>query len=256
MTPIEKAELALNRRLERLQANLRESTSESARRFLTQSLLMCVGLGDALSDYVRAIGHFAQRRHGELKEANDALIAQHAALLKSGNELLERLKASPNDRGVRQEIERAQREMAAIQKTLRRGADALQRSLAPSMGMVDQLSVAVRRFGEADEIEGLKRIVGTMVRLVRELFRAHPELPAEEIIDVAAWETSAGSEIDQAGDFYEAYALAGYQALRALDLMVMALTQAAPLTAEEAAQRANEAVATRVKAIAARFATG
>lgn len=254
MTPIEKAETALNRRLERLQANLREATSEPARRFLAQSLVVCVGLGEALTDYVKMIGQFAQGRYGVLKQANDTLTAQHADLLKSGNDLLEQLKASPTDRILRKKIEVAQQSMEMIQKTLRRGANSLQRDLAPSMGMVDKLAVNVRRFGEADQLDALKRAIGMIVGHVRELYLAQPELPAKDIIDAAAWEKSAVAEIEQATDFYEAYALAGYQALRAVDVMTMAVSPTPPLTAEEATHRANESVAARLKAITARFA--
>ena len=73
-------------------------------------------------------------------------------------------------------------------------------------------------------------------------------------IDAAVWEKSAGSEIDQATDFYEAYALAGYQALRVLDVMTMAVSPTLPQTVEETTDRANEPVASRLKAIAVRFA--
>ena len=255
MTNIEKAEVALNRRLERLQANLREAKTESARRFLAQSLVVCVGLGEALTDYVKMIGQYAQGRYGELKQANTAMIAEHADLLKSGNALLEQLKLDPNDRILRKKIEVAQRAMETIQKTLRRGADSLQRDLAPSMGMVETLSASVRRFGEADQIEGLKRVTGAIVGHVRELYLAQRALPAKNIIDADAWEESAAIEISNASDFYEAYALAGYQALRAIDVMTMAVSENPPRTGEEATQRANESVAVRLKAITARFGT-
>ncbi|MEO7414061.1 MAG: hypothetical protein ABIZ81_11975 [Opitutaceae bacterium] len=255
MTSIEKAETALNRRLERLQANLRETTSETTRRFLTQSLVVCVGLGEALTDYLKMIGQYAQGRYGKLKQAHDSLTAEHADLLESGNELLARLKADPNDRLIRQDIERAQQAMAGIQKTLRRGADSLQRDLAPSMGIAEKLAVSVRRFGEADQLDALKRVIAMIVEHVRELYLAQPGLPAKGVIDAPAWEKSAVAEIQQASDFYEAYAMAGYQALRAIDVMTLAVSPTPPLTAEEANLRANESVAARVKAITARFAT-
>ncbi|HEX2852245.1 MAG TPA: hypothetical protein VHO24_03325 [Opitutaceae bacterium] len=255
MTPIEKAEAALNHRLERLQANLREASSETARQFLFQSLVVCVGLGEAMTDYVRMIGQYAQGRYGEIKQENDTLTAQHADLLKSGNELLEQLKASPNDRIIRKKIEVAQQAMEGIQKILRRGANALQRDLAPSLGMVDKMAASVRRFGEADQIDALKRAAGMIVENARELYAAQPELPAKDIVDAAAWEKSAGSEIDRAADFHEAYARAGYQALLALDVMTMAVSPTPPQTAEEATRRATESVAARLKAVAVRFAT-
>jgi hypothetical protein len=253
MTPIEKAETALNRRLERLQVNLREASSESARRFLAQSMMVCVGLGEALTDYVRAIGRYAQRRHGELKQVNETLIAQHAGLLDSGNELLTQLKANPGDRTLRQEIERAQREMAAIQKTLRRGADSLQRDLAPSMGLVDKLSVSIRRFGEAEQLDSLNRSIGLIIENVEELYRAQASLPARHIIDAISWKKSVASETEQSGDFYEAYALGGFQALRAVEAVSMAVSEKPPESTGELSERADAAVATRLKAVAARF---
>lgn len=254
MTPIEKAEAALNNRLERLQANLREAKAEKARQFLAQSLVVCIGLGEALRDYVKTIGEYAQGRYGEIKQTNATLTAEHADLLKSGNELLERLKASPNDRSLRKEIELAQRAMAAIQKTLRRSANSLQSDLAPSMAMVEKIAVSIRRFGEADQPEALKRVIGTMVGHVQELYQAQPELPSKDIINAASWEKSAVIEIDQVSDFYEAYALTGYQALRALHVMTMAVSSTPPGTADEAARRASESVAARLKAVTARFA--
>lgn len=255
MTSLEKAEAALNRRIERLRTNLHEAPSENARHFLAQSLVVCVGLGDALNDYVRAIGHYAQRRHGQLKQANDTLIVQHAALLQSGNELLTQWRANPTDRALRQEIDRAQREMATIQKTLRRGADSLQRALAPSMGIVDKLSVGLRRFGEADQSEALKRVVGTMVELGRELYLTQPDLPEKKVIDAAAWQKLADVEIDQAADFYAGYALAGYQILRVLEAMAMAVSENPPTSSSELNERANASLAVRLKAVTARFGT-
>lgn len=253
MTPVEKAELALQARVERLQLNLREASSDTTRQFMAQSLTVCIGLGETLSDYVKMIGEYAQGRYGEIKEENAALVAQHAELLKSGNELLEQLKANPQDRNLRQEIERAQEGMAAIQKTLRRGANSLQRDLAPSMGMVDDVAVSLRRFGEADRLNVLKSTTGTIIDQVRELYRTQPALPAKNIIDASAWAKAAASEVDQAADFYEAYALAGYQAMRAIEMMTMAVSPSPPLTAEEVSRRATESVAARIKAIAVRF---
>jgi len=256
MNPTEKAEVALNTRLDRLQANLRETSSESARRFLFQSLVVCVGLGEALTDYVKKIGEYAQARYGQLKQTHTTLTAEHAVLLNTGNELLDRLKANPTDRTIRQEIDRAQRDMAAIQKTLRRGADSLQRDLAPSMSMVDELAVTVRRFGEAGERAELKRVLGTVVEHVRELYRTQPDLPSKNLIDTEAWGTSAVAEMEQTTDFYEAYASAGYQVVRAIEVMTMAVSLTPPSTAEEISAQANVAVATRLKAIAERLATG
>jgi hypothetical protein len=256
MTPIEKADEALNNRLERLQANLHETTSETARRFLFQSLVVCVGLSEAMTDYVKMIGQYAQSRYSELKQTHDALTAEHADLLKSGNELLERLKLNPSDRSIRQQIAVAQRNMEATQKTLRRGADSLQRDLAPSMAMVEKLAVSVRRFGEASEKQVLKRVIETVVEHVHELYVAQPGLPSKNLIDAASWGKSAVAEIEQAAEFHEAYATAGYQVVRAIEVMTMAMSETPPVTVDEITERANEAVATRLKAIAARFASG
>ena len=151
MTPTEKAEAALNTRLERLQVNLRAATSENSRRFLAQSLVVCIGLGEAMTDYVKMIGEYARGRYGEIKQTHATLSAEHAVLLKPGGELLEQLKANPSDRAVRHEIERAQKAMESIQKTLRRGADTLQSDLAPSMGAVDKMALSVRRLAEASQ---------------------------------------------------------------------------------------------------------
>jgi hypothetical protein len=253
MTPTEKAEAALNARLERLQVNLRATTSESSRRFLAQSLVVCIGLGEAMTDYVRTIGEYAQGRYGEIKQTHTTLTAQHAELLKAGGELLEQLKTNPGDRAVLQEIERAQKAMESIQKTLRRGADTLQRDLAPSMGLVDKIALGVRRLAEAGQPDELKRAIGMAVACVSELYASHPGLPAKNLVDAAAWQTSAENEIDQAADFFEAYALTGYQTLRALAVMTMAVSQNPPLTAEDAIRYANETVAARLKEITLRF---
>jgi hypothetical protein len=256
MTPTEKAEAALNTRLERLQVNLRAAASESSRRFLAQSIVACLGLGEAMTDYVKMIGEYAQGRYGEIKQSHATLTMQHADLLKAGGELLERLKAAPNDSGIRKEIERTQQAMESIKKTLRRGANTLQRDLAPSMGMVDKIAASVRRFAEAEQPETLKRAIGTIIGHVRELYLSHPDLPAKDIIDAAAWEKSAANEIEHASDFFEAYALTGYQALRAVAVMTMAVSSTPPQTAEEANRYANESVAARLKEITVRFGAG
>ena len=256
MTPIEKAENALNGRIERIQKNLLAADSETARRFLVQSLVVSIGIGEGLTAYVRAIGEFARGRHGGLKQTHDTLTAQHADLLKSGQELLARLKATPTDKALLKEIEAVQRNMASIQKNLKRGANALQREVAPSMAMIDKLADSVRRLAEADQIDTLKRVIKVMVADVRELYLAQPNLEAKDIIDPVAWEKSAVSEIDQATDSHEAFARAGYQAMLALDVMTMAVSESPPKTAEEATNRANESVAARLKGITARFAGG
>lgn len=253
MTPIQKAENALNQRIERLQAGLKVAESADVRRVLFQSLVVCIGVGEGLTDYVRMIGQFAQGRHGELKATHATLTAQHAELLTSGNELLERLKADPTDRVVRKEIEVAQRNMAAIQKTLRRGANALQRDVAPSMAMIDPLALSVRRFAEAEQIDALKRVMALFVGHARELYRAQATLPSKDIIDAVAWEESAVAAIEQATDVSEAFARAGYQALLALAVMTMAVSPEPPRSAEEATRHANASAATRLEAITRRF---
>jgi hypothetical protein len=256
MTSIEKAENALNHRISQLQAHLRKAESEAAQRFLFQSIIVCIGIGEALTDYVKMIGQYARGRHDDLKHVHATLTARHGDLLKSGQGLLERLKANPTDRTIRKEIEVVQRDMAAIQKTLRRGANALQRETAPSVAMIDKVAVSMKRLGEADQLDALKRVITMNVENVRELYAAQPTLDSKEIIDAPLWKTSAVSAIDQASDFYEAYAHTGYQTILALDVMTLAVSEAPPRTGEEAMHRANESVAARLKTIAARFATG
>lgn len=256
MTPIEKAENALNGRIEQIQANLHDARTDAERRFLIQALMVCVGIGEGLRAYIRMIGQYAQLRHGELKQTHDALTAQHADRLTAGKELLERLKTNPSNRAILKEIEQEQKAMAVIQKTLRRGANALQREVAPGMAVLDQVALSLRRLGEADELGALKRVTHGIVELVRDFYRVQPTLPAKDIIDAASWEKSVASEIDQAADFYEAYACAGYQAMLALELMSMAVSNTPPRTADEATRRANESVAARLKEITARFTAG
>lgn len=253
MTQHEKAVAALNRRIERLQAELGETEAETARRFLFQSLVVTLGLGEALNDYIKRVGEYAQRRHAEVKQANDALGAQHAELLQSGKGLLEKFKADPTNRALRKEIERAQHGMEAIQKNLRRGTNALQRDVAPSIAMIDKLADSVRRLSEADEVDGLKRLLRTIIGQAHELYASQPDLPAKDVIDAAAWENSALAEIDQAVDRYDAYARAVYQAVLASELMTLAVSDAPPQTGKDAIERANEAVTRRVKEITARF---
>ena len=253
MSSHEKAVSALNQRLERLQANLREAESENTQRFLLQSIAVTIGLGEALNDYIKKVGEYAQRRHAELKQANEAIAAQHAEVLNAGKELLERFKANPTDRALRKELELAQKNMTALQKTARRGTNALQREVAPSIAMIDTFAESVRRFSEADRTEALKRQLRTLIEHVRELFRAQSVLPAKAAIDYKEWEDTAFAEIDQANGLHDAYARAGFHALRALDLVIVALSENPPTTAEDANHRANESVLARIKAITARF---
>ncbi|HVS51650.1 MAG TPA: hypothetical protein VHD62_04785 [Opitutaceae bacterium] len=254
MTPAEKAVAAINARIERLQGTLRESKSEAAQRFLSESILVTIEIGEALTDYIKAVGAHAQRRHGALKDTHAALTAQHAEALQSGQALLERLKADPSDRALRKEIEATHQSMAAIQKNLRRGTNVLQRELAPSLASIDRIATSVRRFSEAESSDALLRALKTMTDLVREFYVAQRTLPLAETIDAAAWEKSARADIDQATELYDAYARAGYQAMLALETMTLAVAEAAPRTRDETNLRAKEAVAVRVKRVAARFA--
>jgi hypothetical protein len=254
MTPHEKAVHALNTRLERLQANLRTAGVESARRFLLQSIVITLGVGEALNAYIQAVGAHAERRHGALRQENDALAAQHAAQLKSGQELLAQFKANPADRVIRREIERTQQAMAAIQKKLRRAANTLQRELAPGLGLIDELAGSVRRFAEAEGNDALKRGLMLIIGQAAGFYSAQPELPVETRIDAAAWEQAAIAELAQAADFYDAYARTGYQVLLALEGVTMAVSAEPPRTAAEAMRRADDSAAARVKEITARFA--
>lgn len=254
MTPHEKAVNALNSRLERLQANLREAKSEGTQQVLFQALIVTVGLSDAMTDYINTVGVYARRRHGEFKEASVAVGTQHADLLKSGKTMLEQLKANPADRTLRKEIDRAQRGMATIQKGLRRDAFSVQRELALTMAMIDTLAVSVRRVCEADRNDVLKRVLKEIIAHVKELYTALETTRSyKDIIDVASWEKSATSAVEQAVDFHNAYARAGYQAMLAIHVMTMAVSENPPCTAEDATQRANESVSAKLKTITARF---
>lgn len=253
MTPHEKAVNALNRRLEQLQADVRDATLESARQFLFQSLVGTLGVADALNDYIKEVGTYARRRHVELKQTNDVLAARHADLLKAGKALLEQLKANPGDRALRKEIERAQQDMAGIQKTLRRGANALQREVAPGVALIDKLAESVRRLGEAEHVDALKRVLKAIVAHVRDFYAEQPSLPSRNIVDAAAWEKSAVAELDQAAGFHDAYARTCYQAILAVDLMTMAVSENPPQTTQEATTRGMQGVAVRIKEVTARF---
>lgn len=253
MTPHEKAVNAVNARLERLQSALRDAKADTAQRLLLQALVVTLGVAEALTDYIREVGKFAERRHAELKQASQALGAEHTELLKSGQELLEKLKANPTDRALRKEIERAQTSMAAVQKSVRRGANALQRDVTPGLAAIDRMSESVRRLAEAEQGDALKRVLKATVGHVRDLYAAQPALPARNLVDAAAWEKAAAAEIEQAAGFVDAYARTGYQAALALAWMTLAVSENPPTTADDASRRANEAVAARIKEIAARF---
>ena len=253
MTPHEKAVTALNGRLERLQASLRESKDETAQQLLLQSIVVTLGLSEALNDYIKAVGAYAQRRHGELKQVNDTLGAQHAELLKIGQEQLARLKENPTDRALQKQIARTQQQMEAIQKNVRRGANSLRRDVAPGLAMIDDLAVSIRRFCEADDSVALKRVLKSIIEQVHDLYRAQPDLPSRAIIDAGAWEKSALSTVEQARGFDDAYTRGGHYALIGLDLMTFAVSENPPRNAEESLQRANESVTARIKAITGRL---
>lgn len=252
MTPHQKAVDAVNARLERLQANLREAKVESAQHFLLQSLVVTIGLAEALNDYATTVGAYAKRRHAEVKKENETCATRHTDLLKSGEALLEQLKANPTDRSLRKEIAATQQKMESVQKSVRRSANALQRELAPSLAMIDEMAVCIRRFSESDQVDALKRVLKSAIGHARQLYASHP-LPAKGIIDALAWETAALAELGQATDFYDAYARAGFQIAVALALITLAVSETPPASATEATIQANAAVAARIKEITARF---
>lgn len=253
MSPYEKAVAALNARLERLQASLGEGTPETTRQAALQSIVVTLGLGEALNDYLGHVRDYAQRRHAELKQTNEALAVRHAELLEFGKQLLEQYKANPADRELRKRIETAKQDMATIQRTLRRGTNALQREVSPSVATIDQIAETVRRFVEADDREALHRVLKSLIGQVRELYATHPTVPARDIIDTASWEESAVAELEQAAGPNDTYARAGYQALLALELMALAVSETPPPTAADALSRATESVGSRLQAVTARL---
>ncbi|HVU35783.1 MAG TPA: hypothetical protein VHE61_20245 [Opitutaceae bacterium] len=254
MTPHEKAINAVNARIERLQAALREASVDTAQRFLLQSIVATVGAAEALNDLAAAVGEYARRRHAEVKQTTGTFAAQHAESLKSGQELLEKLKASPTDRSIRKEIERAQSSMAAAQKAVRRASNALRRELAPGLALVDAMAVSVRRFSEAEQTDALKRVIKSVVAQTRDFFASQPGVSSKGVIDAAAWEKTAVAEINQSAGFHDAYARTGHQVIVALELMTLAASESPPQSAEEATRRAHEAVAARLTALTARLA--
>ncbi|PTY01235.1 hypothetical protein DB354_00340 [Opitutus sp. ER46] len=252
MTPHEKAVNAINARLERLQANLVEAKDENTQRMLFEAILVTIALAEGLNDYIAKVGAYAQRRHATVKEAHTALIAQHNTLLESGRALLEQYKANPADSSLRKEIDLAQQRMESIQTTVRRGANALQRELAPGIGLIDPLAGELRRFAEADQPETLKRLIPDVIEHVRELYSAHP-LPAKGLIDAADWAKVVAAEFAQVTEFYDLYARAGYQIILAFELLALALADEPPQSAEETTRRANEALVARLKSTSARL---
>jgi hypothetical protein len=253
MSPYEKAVAALNARLERLQATLSAATIETARQAAFQCIVVTLGLGEALNEYLTTVRDYAQRRHDELKETNDSLATRHAELLESGKQMLEQLKANPTDREIRRQIDVAQQNMAAIQKMVRRGTNALQRDVAPSVATIDPIADTVRRFVEATDRDDLGRVLRTLIGQVSELYATHPTITARDLIDTNAWEKTIESELDQASGPDDSYARAGYQALLAIGLMIFAVSENPPKAAAEAFSRGTEGVATRLKGITARF---
>lgn len=252
MTPMEKAERALNGRIEQFQAKLQQADSELARRSLVQGIVIFVGIGEAISLHVRAVGEYAKARFAEQKKEQAALTTEHDDLLKVGEELLEKFKADPTNRDLHKELERVQGKMALVQKNVRRGANTLQRELAPSLGLIDRIADGVRRLCEAADKEALQRAMKLLLACVQDFYRAHPSA-SNGIVDALAWEKSALSAIAEAADFYDAQARAGYQALLGLEVLTMAQSPDAPQTVEETSQRANASVAQRLTSIASRF---
>lgn len=246
----EKALEAVNRRLGRLRAELASVQGEAGRQFLVQAIMVTLGVGEELNGYVQRVAEHAQRRQATLKQANEALAAQHAESMISGQGLLERLKADPADRDVRKQIDAVRRRMEEIQKTLRHEAHELQRELAPLVAMIDRLADSVRRLCEAETPEALQRMVRMALEQLHELYGT---LPGRNVIDPAAWEKAAQEEMEPAADVHDAYARAGYQLWRAAILMGKAASERPPRTGEEAAAQANEAVAARMTEIAGRL---
>jgi hypothetical protein len=253
MTPHEKAVNAINRRLEELQTALRGAKPEATQQFLVQAIVVTIGMADALTDYAKAVGAYAQRRHAEVKDANARLGEQHGELLNAGKELLERLKANPADKDLRKEIARAQQGMAALQKTVRRSANALQRELAPAMAMIDHMAESLRRLAGAADATALKRILKAMIAHVRELYATHAGLPANDVVLAQEWEKVVTVAIDEAAGFHDAYARAGYQATLALEWMQLAVSEKPPQNAADATRRAHEAVGARLREVTARL---
>jgi hypothetical protein len=247
MTPIDKAERALNLKIEQIQMRIQAAGSERPRSDLVQALLIWASLGAAITEFVGTIGQSAKRRHAELKEKQVALIAQHEGLLKSGQEQLERFKANPADPTVRNEIKQTQRSLEAIQKTLRRGAASLQNEVNPSIRILDTAADHVRRLCESEDKTEIKRWTRAIVKQPEALYRTHPALPTSGIINTATWEESATAAIEQAADFLEAQARGGFQAMLVLEILIMAISQNPPQSSEEAAARANAAVSLRMK---------
>jgi hypothetical protein len=254
MSPVEKAEGALNDRVAVLQAHLRAAQTAAAQQAFFQALLVCFAVGEALADYVRSVSEYARGRHGEIKQVEQALAAEHLILLQKGTQLLEQLKSNPADKAVRKEIERSKRGMEGLQKKLRRGTYSLRSDLAPSLAAIDKVALTIRRFGEAGDIDGLKEVVKAVVGHAHELYRTQPGLAARDIVDTAVWGKAALAGVDHATEFQEAFARAGYQVLLALDLMRMTLSPTPPKATEEAIRHATEAIAERLKATAGRFA--
>jgi hypothetical protein len=254
MTPIEKAERALNLKIEEMQARIQAAGSDKPRPDLVQGLLIWASLGETITEYVGAISNYAKLRHAELKEKQVTLIAEHDNFLKSGQEQLERLKGNPADSAIRQEIKQTQRSMEAIQKTLRRGAATLQSEVNPSIRILDTLADHIRRLCESEDKAEIKRWTKAIVQQPEELYRAHPALPTKGIIDTSSWEKSASNAIDEAGDFLEAQSRAGFQSMLALEIMIMAISPNPPESSEESTERANAAVALRTNKLMARLA--
>jgi hypothetical protein len=245
MTPMGKAEAALNGRIAEFQAKLRNAEAEATRRSLVHAVMVLLAIREAVSHYVQAIGDYAKNRFAELKEQQTALTGEHAQLLKSGSEMLERLKANPADREIRKEIERTQRSMEAVQKNLRRGADTFQREIGPSLVLVDKLADSLRRLCESEDQVSLKRATKTLFSDVEEFSRVP--------VDAAAWYRSAAASIDEGTDFYDANARACFQALLALELITLAISTR-PEAQQNIVETANAAATARVTAVASRLA--
>ncbi len=254
MSPIEKAEQALNAQIEQVQARLKAASLTQPRPDLVQGVLVWAGLGETITQYVASIGEYARKRHGELKQIQLSLTVQHDELLKSGNEMLVRLKDDPSDRVVQKAIGEAQRAMETIQKTLRRGAATLQKEVNPCIRSIDTVAENIYRLCESKDRDRMKRWTKAIVREPEELYRAHPALPAKAMIDTASWERSAAIAIDEAPTFFEAQARAAFQAMIALEIMILGISMEPPRSPGEATERANAGVSLRLKKIMQRLA--
>lgn len=253
MALMEQAEKALNARIQDFQTKLQAADAGPLRDSLVQAIVVYAGIGEAISAYVQSINQYATARFGELKTAQGTLTTEHAELLKSGHALLEELKLRPTDRALRKEIERTQRKMETLQKTLRRGADALQREISPGVRSLDELAAALRQLAEAEDTAKLRRAVHSMLAVARDRYHSGDHPPGNGVSPVAAWERGAVEAVENATNFYAAHARAGTHAILVTELLSAAMRVTPPETLDAGLQEAHAAVARRLAAVAERF---